>query len=232
MLYAYCVRRAGEPGPDASLAGLDGAAVTLLEDARLGLWLSTLDRADSKPERLREHDRVVRAALRSATPLPLRFGALLPGEPAALQLLAERRTEWLAALDRVAGRVEMGVTVAWNQQAERERILREHPELRADADTPSSGREYLERRRRERQLDELLRERAQALLARVSVMLEAGELPELRSLLGRPETAGTLAHLVPREAVAAYRRRLEHAREMLPEVTLTLSGPWAPYSFV
>ncbi|CAN5416095.1 GvpL/GvpF family gas vesicle protein [soil metagenome] len=235
MLHAYCVRRAGDPPPDASLTGLDGAAVSLVENAGLGAWLSRAGRAEPTPGRLREHDRVVRAALRTATPLPIRFGAPLRDEAAVAEMLATRSEELLAGLARVSGRVEAGVTVRWDLHAERERVLCSHPQLRHATHTPVtpvSGRQYLERRRGEHLLEDLLQERARALLSRVGAALEADLLPASLTLLPLPEVAGMLAHLVPREEFAAYRRRFELAREALPEATLTLTGPWAPYSFV
>lgn len=232
ILHAYCVRRAGDPPPHASLAGLEGAPVSLFESAGVGVWLSQVERAEPTPERLLEHDRVVRAALRTATPLPIRFGARLRDEQAVAELLETRHEELLAGLARVSGRVEAGVTVGWDGHTERGNILSSHPELRHNGAASATGREYLERRRARHLLDDLLQERARALLCRVTSALEAGELPASLTLLPRPEVAGMLAHLVPREEVAAYRRRVERAREALPEVTLTLSGPWAPYSFV
>lgn len=235
MLHAYCLRRAGDPPPDASLTGLDGAAVSLVEAAGLGVWLSRVERAEPTPGRLREHDGVVRAALRTTTPLPIRFGARLRDEDSVAEMLAARSEDLLADLARVSGRIEAGVTVRWELEAERERLLSAHPQLRRATDTPVtpvSGRQYLERRRGEHLLEDLLQERARALLSRVGAALEAEGLPASLTLLPLPEVAGMLAHLVPREEVAAYRRRFELAREALPEVTLTLSGPWAPYSFV
>ncbi len=235
MLHAYCVRRAGDPPPDSALVGLDGATVSLVERAGVGVWLSRVEQTEATvptPERLREHDHVVRAALRTATPLPIRFGARLRDEEAVAGMLEARHEELLAGLARVSGRVEVGVTVGWSLDSERERILESHPQLRHAIDAPTSGRQYLERRRGERLLEDLLQESAQALLSRVGAALGAEELRACVTLLPRPEVAGMLAHLVPREEVAAYRRRFERAREALPEVTLSLSGPWAPYSFI
>ena len=39
------------------------------------------------------------------------------------------------------------------------------------------------------------------------------------------------AHLVERECVADYRRRLKAARAVRPELKFLTSGPWPPYSF-
>lgn len=233
-LYAYCVRRAGEPPPAAEARGVSGAEVSLVEGAGLGLWVSPVERPPGPtPEHLREHDRVVRHALRTRTPLPLRFGAAFADERAALAALEARSAELLASLERVAGRVEMGVTVLWDAGAERERLLTARPELRAPEEPPAGGRAYLEARRRERELEAALRGRAEALLEELSGCL-ADAVPgaeEARTILPRPETAGTLAHLVQKEGVAVYRDAVERAGRALSGVELRASGPWAPYSF-
>ncbi len=232
MLYAYCIRRAGDPPPDPSLTGVGGMAVWVLEDGRLGIWLSDAKRVETTPQRLREHDRVVRAALRTATPLPIRFGTGFPDEDAARNLLDSRQNEMLAALARVEGKVEMGVTVFWDQHAARTTLLEEQPELRVAAIIPSSGREYLERQKHSRLLSEQLQRRAEALLERVTAAFESQHYPSETRLLPRPGVAGIIAHLVPREEVTGYRRQLEQVRKALPGVKLEVTGPWAPYSFV
>ncbi len=232
MLYAYCICRTGDAGPDYSLTGVDDAPVILLENTHLGVWLSESEPVSPTPERLRQHDGVVQAALLTATPLPVRFGALFPDEAAVRQMLAAREAELLATLERVQGRVEMGVTIFWDVEQERARLLAERPDLRLPQEPPATGREYLERRRRARILEEELQRRAEELLEQVAAALESESDPSMRRLLPQPQVAGMVAHLVRREAVGSYRRRGARVRAMLPEVNLTISGPWAPYSFV
>jgi hypothetical protein len=234
-LYAYCIRRRGDPPPEPGLRGIGGAEVRRVEGGELDLWVSEvaeLPRPDA--ERLREHDRVVRAALRTRTPLPLRFGAAFPDAEGALAALSPRAAELLEALERVAGRVEVGVSLHWDAEAERERLLAARPDLRPLPGEPSGGREYLEARRRARAWEGALRARAEGLLEEASVRLRAlvPDAPEARVVLPRPEVAGTLAHLVQREQMFTYRQGAERAGSALAGVTLRVSGPWAPYSFV
>lgn len=234
-LHAYCVRRAGEPPPAPEARGVAGAEVRLVEGERLGLWVSPVERPPGPdPEHLREHDRVVRHALRTRTPLPLRFGAVFADEAAALAALEARSAELLAGLERVAGRVEMGVAVLWDAAAERERLCAARPELRAPEGPPASGRAYLEARRRERELEAALRGRAEALLEEVSTRLAeaVSGAEEARTVLPPAEAAGALAHLVQVGRVAGYREAVARAAGALPGVELRASGPWAPYSFV
>jgi len=234
-VYAYCVRRAGDPPPEAAVRGIGGAEVYLRESGTIGVWLSELD-ATPEPaaEHLLAHDTVVRAALRSRTPLPLRFGAAFADEAAAFAALTAREGELREALARVDGRAEMAVTLLWDADRERERLLAERTDLRPPAGTPAGGRAYLEARRRAHALESALRDRAGALLDAVSGRLSAADSTalEARTVLPRPGVAGTLAHLVRREHLFTYRELAERAGEGLAGVMVRVSGPWAPYSFV
>lgn len=235
ILHAYCIRAAGEPPPGPETRGIGGAEVVAVDVEGVSAWVSRLDAPPApEPDRLREHDGVVRAALRTATPLPLRFGALFADEGALRAILAERAGELLASLERVRGRVEMGAALGWDAAAARERVLARRPELRPVEEKPATGRAYLEARRREHGLEAALREEAEAVVERVSRAVAAAlpEALETRTTLPRPEVAGTLAHLVRCGNVSVYRDAVRSVAGELPEVELRVSGPWAPYSFV
>lgn len=244
MIYAYCVRRAGDPPPPGGLSGLDDATVRLVEEAGLGFWVSEGPPMKATSERLREHDRVVREALRTATPLPIRYGAAcFPSERAAREALTERADAFTAGLDRVAGRVEMGVRVGWEDpeggpaperdDADGDRAPERPGAATASADggTAGPGRAYLEARRREMERRERLRAAAEAALARVEAALSLNGVPTARTVLPEPGTAGLLAHLLEPSEIPRYRTCVEAAGDALPGYRLTVSGPWAPYSF-
>lgn len=235
ILHAYCIRAAGDPPPGPEVRGIGGAGVLAVDEVGVSAWVSLLDAPPvPEPDRLREHDGVVRAALRTATPLPLRFGTSFAEEGAMRAVLAERAGELVASLERVRGRVEMGATLGWDAAAARQRVVAARPDLRPVAEKPGTGRAYLEARRREHGLEAALREEADALLERVSRAVAAAlpEAVEARTTLPRPEIAGTLAHLVGRGDVSAYRDAVRSIAGELPQAGVRVSGPWAPYSFV
>lgn len=222
MIHAYCIVRPGDPPPSDALRGHGGRPVRLLELRGLGVWISDGEPIQPELSAVRDHDAVVRAALRSATPLPLRFGTTYPDEAALRHALAGAEEELISALERVEGRVEMGVRVEWD---------------RGDAGPlaegqVAGGRAYLERRRQEMRALERLRSEAGALLDQIeSRLVQEGE-DGVRTLLPEPGVAGSMAHLVQRHMVGTYRSRVEEVQEDLSDVRLRVSGPWAPYSFV
>lgn len=219
MITLYCIRRPGEPLP-LNLHGPDGKPVRLIEEASLGAWISD-GRAPQGLQSVREHDRIVRAALRSATPLPARFGTVFADEGALRDSLRERADSLQEALDRVDGRVEMGVRVLWDAP--------QPPPIMA---SPRGGRAYLEARKREMEAEAQLRRDATELLDEVDRTLLVERFATTRVVLREPGLAGTLAHLVHRQAFAEYRTAVEAANLVLPAVELRVTGPWAPYSFV
>lgn len=229
MLHAYCVRRAGEPPPDDALTGLGGAPVRLIEEGTLGLWISETPASKTTPERLREHDRVVRHALRSATPLPIRYGAgAFASKAAAREALVQQAAELSAGLARVAGHVEMGVRVGWKLP---EPSVPSAGDRANAAQAAASGRAYLEARRDALRERDALRRAAAAALDRVELEMRLDGVPTTRTVLPDSGTAGILAHLVRRSEIQGYGRAVTAVREALPEYRITPSGPWAPYSF-
>ena len=57
-------------------------------------------------------------------------------------------------------------------------------------------------------------------------------LPTARSYPADASAAGGLAHLVQTTELTLYREVALQARDRIAEYELSLSGPWAPYSFV
>lgn len=228
MLYAYCIRRAADAGPEPSLTGVDDAPVECVTQGTLALWASACTATPGPTvEHVREHNGVVVAALRSATPLPLRFGAVFPDKAAARAALRANADVWTAALARVADHVEMSILVGWDRDAEARRLHASPP----TAEPPTSGREYLEQRRQRQAHEDALRARAEMLLNQVAGIFAELSAETAHHLLLTREAAGSVAHLVHRSALERHRQMFERARAG-SSVPLQCSGPWAPYSFV
>jgi hypothetical protein len=226
-IYLYCVLRATRE-PSASLRGIDGAPVRAIALSGLGVWVSDTEATTvaPSPERAREHDRVVRAALERETPLPARFGQVVVSEDELRAALSERHEVLEAALKKVEGAVEM--TVRMLVPAPNVEAVEQSTGGRTGAE---SGRRYLERvaavHREERNV------LAKAGLIRDRVNSVVGDLVRAQSFAGAVagSTLATLSHLVPRERIDAYRSALQTLREEDPALAIMVSGPWAPYSF-
>jgi hypothetical protein len=142
--------------------------------------------------------------------LPLRYGTRLPDQQQLKAALDERGAEFEQLLDLVRDRVELAVRVLDERRGERPREVR-------------SGREYMrslaDRRRR---------------VERACAVIEPLEGTALAAR--RRESSGDdlvrWAFLVERDAVDRFSAHVEDLRVSHPELRMTCTGPWPPYSFV
>jgi hypothetical protein len=226
-LHLYCIVPATASVPS-GLEGVGGHPVRAVAEGDLAAWISESAEGAATMERMEAHDRVVRAGLREITPLPVRYGAPVPDEETVRGRLREHADTYSAALARVEGCVEMAVRVTL-PPGPSTADPGSGKEVLAPAETP--GRRYLEARRQELFQAEAEAAAGERVERRISEGL--GSLArESRSSInpGRDGTVLALAHLVLRNDIRAYREVIaDLAREGL---TLTASGPWAPYSFV
>jgi hypothetical protein len=230
-LHGYCIRRAADEVPPRGLTGVKGAPVRRLQTSALSVWVSAAGGEPPTVDRLREHEVVVRAALTTATPLPLRYGSVFRAEQDALDLLDGRRVEFEELLARFDRCVEMGL-----------RISRVDPQAASGAGASSSapgpppgaraGREYLETRKRAFAAEQQTREQAERILDELEANLADLRIPSARTVLPGEGLTGTLAHLVHRDNLRQYQQRIDELVESRPDLRINVSGPWAPYSFV
>ena len=225
-IYLYCVLRATREPPD-DLLGIDRSPVRVVDLGGLGAWVSDVATTPvvASPTRAQIHDRVVRAALESETPLPARFGQVVPTEAELRTALIARREALESALKQVEGAIEMTVRMLVAASA-------------SDSAKPAvadlgegRGREYLERvaalQRQERNV------LATAALVRDRVRSAVGGFVRAESFSSAVagSSLATVSHLVARENIDAYRNALVALRRDDPALAIMVSGPWAPYSF-
>jgi len=226
--YLYCLFR--DPvDPPGGLTGIAGSPVRGIDAGPLRAWVESAPAAPVvSPESLTAHDAVTTAGLSTgSTPLPARFGDVFESDEACRSSLAARSGELLAALARVAGRVEMTVAI---------RLYATGPRPPSQAIDPASttpGRAYLERLRDDRQETQILRQRGHV-LARPVISAVHHLLADERATFRPSPPTYLVSHLISRDAVDEY-RRLASAAIGVPSATEPLRaivrGPSAPFSF-
>jgi hypothetical protein len=157
------------------------------------------------------HEAIVEALMEDGAVLPARFGTVLESVDRLRDELLSRHQEFASALDRVRGRVELGVRAAW-------------PE-RAPAATPAeSSRAYLERKLGEQHAATDATSTVHEPLARLAVdsTLRVEHTPYL-TVIG--------SYLVDRGEVGRFRTEADRLARELDGVKLVCTGPWPPYSF-
>ena len=244
--YVYCLARA--PSPPAlggAPTGLPGAGPPRAIAAGGELWLvaSTVPLADyDEPaieaglqdvewvgERAAAHQAVVELVAGRTTVVPMQLFTLFRDDRRAVEELGGRRDELAAIFDRLAGREEWGVRAHFDAERARSFV--------GDGEAATSGRDYLRRKQRQRDLPRLLagqaREAAEALFRRLDEQADAAT----RRAGG--DGMGSLlldaAFLVSASRHDAFERLVEEESNQLgatAPVVVTLSGPFPPYSFV
>jgi hypothetical protein len=183
-----------------------------------------------------EHEQVLRRLVRNGTVVPLRFGTIYDDLDDVGRMLEERANELLADLERVRGRVELGVKGFVERPRLEEVLARE----RAATPAASPGRAYLERRQVERdvatEVSAVVAEAARSTHERLLVRSVAGSVsrPHSRELSGRTEEMFlNAAYLVPAgdDALRGEVDALGRAYATLG-LSFEVTGPWPPYSFV
>ncbi|MCO8307485.1 GvpL/GvpF family gas vesicle protein [Streptomyces sp. RKCA744] len=263
LVYVFAVCRGGDLTALAELPGLGtGAPVRTLAAGPLTAVVQDVPAAGFGEEALRQrlsdrdelercaraHHAVITAvsALVPAVPLPL--ATLYLDDGRVREALGERRTSFLTALDRIAGRAEWGVKVYAPTGAPPSA-----PDAAPDADaTPGpgaapgpsrpaatgSGRAYLDRvrtRQRDREQRHTLALRA---AERVDTVVRGLAVAARRLRPHGVEVTGkhrthvlNAAYLLDLGRERELRAALASLRRDETDVQIELSGPWAPYSF-
>ena len=243
LTYTYAVARAFDRTLIAGLRGVDEMPVHLvryrgivavastipragIDEAALRARLETLDELEALA---RAHHAVVAALATHTVTLPFRLATIHHGDQRVTDVLRRGYGQFEATLDRLTGRVELGVKVYLEMPAE--------PAGPAPA-SGSPGRDYLRRRQRRRhQRDDAWR-RATATADRVDAALadlavdQRRHRPQSARLSGaRGENVLNAAYLVDAGQAEQFTDRARRLAADAAGVRVEVTGPWAPYSF-
>ena len=219
-LHLYGVLDAdAEPAP--STRGLDGRAVRVLSLGARCAWVSDVaeSRLEATPQRLREHDAVLRAAVAAGySVVPSLFGRL-HADDAALTAALD------TAMALVRGRVEMSLLVAPSgapAASEPDRSLA----------TRGPGHEHLRRIQVQMHRERILRASATELGQSATRVLRGIFVAERVVENPTPPVLMARAHLVARDDIARYLPAVKMlAASAGPDLRVVVRGPGAAYSF-
>lgn len=194
-------------------SGIESAPLRAVQaDSLLAIVSDHFGRGPQRtPETLWEYGQVVERIAARHTLLPARFGSVLDDDNAVVEMLGTRRQQFLGALERTRGAVEVALSASWDQ-----------PALAKDDSQTGSGylNARLEIRRRAREIAGALTPLGK--LARASTC----ELP------GQPAEPMRCAYLLDDDRLDEFTAVVEQLDGRLDDVELVCTGPWPPYSFV
>ena len=218
--------------------GLNGAAVHSIFKGRVAAVVSDLPDGEIRPERrhLAAHQQVLRWLLEETTPLPISFGIVADSSKAVEKILSQNQTVFLEQLQRVAGKVEMGLRMAWDVPNIFEFLVNTHPELKAARDRLLIGRRgptAEEKIELGRLFDRILQEDREDYTDRVEAVLSPHCFEIKRNRCRDEREVMNLACLVGKEAQAQFEAAvLEAAKLFDNNFAFDYNGPWAPHNFV
>jgi len=233
--YVYAVA-GGEQ--EYGFSGISGAPVYAISCGQIAAVVSDVPNTKIRPERrhLAAHQEVLKHLMSQTTVLPTAFGLIVEGDHAIRELLSREEEAFTEQLQRVAGKVEMGLRVVWDVPSIFEYFVHLHPELLA-------LRDRVFRRNREpsheemielgRHFEQILTEDRTANIEKVEAVL-ASRCSEFKRNPPRGEQeVMNLACLVGRDAVAEFEGGVFEAAKLFDDsFAFDYDGPWAPHNFV
>src|SRR3954471_20724286 len=253
ILYVYAIARGGHPLPT-PVEAIDGSdIIDVVTAGELSAFVTPVDDVDFSQgvidARAKDvewlgaigyrHQSVMNALMHGGTIIPLRAFTLFASDESLRRHLENEGARFNNLLDRLDGKQEWTLRVEFDPQLWSEALVRRIDSLRALSDeiaTASAGKAFLLRKKLDDEKKRASREAEQQVMAEVERdVLEklacdtvaetrqqrSGAFPQINVLIERDEEA-----------------RLEELRDELARryaaegVTLALTGPWPPYTFV
>jgi hypothetical protein len=249
--YVYCiVQSPGAPDLTGVPEGLPGTSsprvLPLAPSLPENLWLVAADAPlpdysgesidahlpdlDWVGDRALAHERVVEHFAASWPILPLKLFTLFSSDERAAQALRERQEDIGRVLARIAGRVEWGVRILFQETKARKAEPREPP--------PATGKGFLLRKKEEKDSARGLAGRARAAVDQAYEDLACRSVAARRHQPEVGEGGARLlldaAFLVPKGDGDGFEAAVQQWADRLAEhaCDLNLTGPWPPYNFI
>jgi hypothetical protein len=235
--YLYAIVAGSGPRFYPSL-GIDGSDVYTIAQGGVAAVVSGLDSSKIRPQRakLAAHQAVLKSLMTDTTPLPMAFGTIAASPEAISGILVRNQRAFQAQLQRVAGKVELGLRVAWDVPNIFEYFVNTHAELRMARDRFLGSRhEFTQEEKIElgRMFDRLLNDdredhtrKVQRVLGPVCVEFKANQCRNEHEVMNA-------ACLVKRDAQEAFSNGVFAAAKLFDNnFSFDYSGPWAPHNFV
>jgi len=210
-----------------------------VSDGCLAAVTSAFDGKRVRPERrnLAAHQGVLRALMDTRIPfLPVAFGVVVPSRQDLFELLGANREAVLKDLERLSGKIEMGLKVAWDVPNIFEFLVFRNPELARLRDHllgQPGGASREERIELGQAFEALLNEEREQHTATVMAALSACAV-EFKNDPPRDEKMiMNLACLIQRNREKAFEQAVLRAASCFDDnYAFDYSGPWPPYHFV
>jgi hypothetical protein len=235
--YLYAIMNNGRDR-DYHVPGIDGETVYTVSHGGVAAVVSNCARQKIRPERahLVAHQAVLARLMLESTVLPMAFGIIADDLRAVKRLLGVNREDFAEQLERVAGKVELGLRVVWAVPNIFEYFIDRHPELRVARDRLLGGpREPRQEAKLElgRFFEQLLAEDREARSCEIEAVLAPCCAALKRVPPRQVQEVVNLSLLVRRERLKDLDEAVLAAASLFDNsYAFDVNGPWAPHNFV
>lgn len=233
--------------------GLPGAGPVRALDAGGGVWLIAADVGEAEygessigaglkdldwvSRRAIGHEAIVEQFLAADAVLPMQLFTIFTNDDRAFAHVRRDRRRIERILKRIAGQVEWGVRLTWDEQSVRAAVEKAHtPSVRGRA---ASGSAYLARKRDLLEVNRTQLARARSEATKVHRLLSKHVSDAVRRTSTEQAAPGArllldAAYLVPSKRGAAFRAEVRRAARALEAggIRASLTGPWPAYNFI
>lgn len=236
--YLYAIIEGGEDGAKLGLTGMEGAEVYTIGDGKISAVVSDLPDRKVRPERrkLAAHHEILKQLMVDRTVLPMAFGLIADGPESVRRILRLNAPAFADQMNRVRGKVELGLRVSWDVPNIFEYALATHPELAELRDEIfRGGREPSQDDKIElgRAFDQVINEDREAHLERVTRALKSRCAEIVNNKPRNEREVMNLACLVDRDHVKDFEAAVVDAAHAFDQhFAFDFNGPWPPHNFV
>lgn len=231
MNYLYCLTSTG--GSRQSFPpGINGAKVYLVSFGSLTALVSDVgpESLAGTAEEAAAHGEIVNRAWQAGGGvIPFRFGTVFAKNSDVLSLLKKHRISFEACLNRLAGKIEVGIKAIFGNGS---MVAAPLNITRCSRRGLSQGERYLlkkrERYRAGRQQLEKAEQFSRALKEGTASLWEEIKIEKQRSDKG---LVVTFCYLLDRGELSCFKVAYQRLRKEWPGLKLLYSGPWPPYTF-
>jgi len=219
--------------------GIDAGRVYIISDTHVSAVVSDFTNGKIRPERrhIAAHQAVLKRLMGEETPLPISFGVIAKDAKDIRHILSLNRKPFTEQLNRVHGKVEMGLRVAWDVPNIFEYFVNTHAELRLARDQfLSSHRATTQEDKIEvgRLFERFLNEDREEHTEKVESILSPCCFEIVRNPARTEKEVMNLACLVGKaEVEKGFEAAIfEAAHYFDNNYAFDFNGPWAPHHFV
>lgn len=218
--------------------GIDDGPVYSIACGAVAAIVSDTPPGALRPQRrhLAAHQRVLKRIMEDVSPLPMSFGIIADGQDDIRRILARNENTLVEGLQRVRGRLEMGLRVRWDVPNVFEYFVERHENLHTMRDRLfRQGQEPSHEERIElgRLVENLLTDDRAALAEKVETTLRPYCIETKENKTRDEREVLNLACLIERGTEDAFARGVIEAANLFDaNYCFDYNGPWAPHNFV